>query len=313
MGKRGLDLITKPTQDLKEQRELERQSPSRKKGGGGGSGSGTPGRSASPGGAGGPGGSGGGGGGAGGSGAASSLLCARKSNKRKKLGSPFKKGKACRRKNNGERKKVPQISPPHLPFSLVIKLQRARGGGEPSQASGRRRRPPSLASSLSSFLFWRRGRVVAVSAAAAAAAAAASIPSRSHALPSLLLRPTFWPLFPLFFHFFVQRRPRTKKRERVYGWLGALLSRKRQIPNDPSAAPVVAVSTWRHALSTLSTTAVSQICYTLLLSADRFEVPPYEEMALYYPQANQRRPLILVGERTYNKHVHMSNSTHVAP
>ena len=207
-------------------------------------------------------------------------------------------------KKTTEKEKSPTNFPSAPPFLTRNQITACEGGGEPSQASGRRRRPPSLASSLSSFLFWRRGRVVAVSAAAAAAAA--SIPSRSHALPSLLLRPTFWPLFPLFFYFFVQRRPRAgagEKRERVYGWQGALLSRKRQIPNDPSAAPVVAVSTWRHALSTLSTAAVSQICYTLLLSADRFEVPPYEEMALYYPQANQRRPLILVGERTYNKHV----------
>jgi hypothetical protein len=67
---------------MKEQRELERQSPSKKKGV---SGSGSS-----------PGGGGGGGGGAkggcGGGSGSSSLLCARKSNKRKRMSSPFKKG-----------------------------------------------------------------------------------------------------------------------------------------------------------------------------------------------------------------------------
>ena len=31
-------------------------------------------------------------------------------------------------------------------------------------------------------------------------------------------------------------------------------------------------------------------------------MPPYEEMALYYPQANQRRPLILVGPPSIGRH-----------
>ena len=36
--------------------------------------------------------------------------------------------------------------------------------------------------------------------------------------------------------------------------------------------------------------------------AERFDIPPYEEMALYYPQANQRRPLILVGPPSIGRH-----------
>ena len=40
-----------------------------------------------------------------------------------------------------------------------------------------------------------------------------------------------------------------------------------------------------------------------LPASDRhLEVPPYEEMALYYPQANQRRPLILVGPPSIGRH-----------
>ena len=39
-----------------------------------------------------------------------------------------------------------------------------------------------------------------------------------------------------------------------------------------------------------------------MFPADKFEVPPYEEMALYYPQANQRRPLILVGPPSIGRH-----------
>ena len=61
----------KREQDLKEQRELERNSPAKKKGG-------SSSRDNSC--------------GSGGSGSAASLLCARKSNKRKRLSSPFKKG-----------------------------------------------------------------------------------------------------------------------------------------------------------------------------------------------------------------------------
>ena len=66
----------KREQELREQRELERQSPKKKTAAGGGGG--------------------GGGGGIGGmgerGGSTSSLLCARKSNKRKRMGSPFKRG-----------------------------------------------------------------------------------------------------------------------------------------------------------------------------------------------------------------------------
>ena len=40
----------------------------------------------------------------------------------------------------------------------------------------------------------------------------------------------------------------------------------------------------------------------LFFSAERFDIPPYEEMALYYPQANQRRPLILVGPPSIGRH-----------
>ncbi len=32
------------------------------------------------------------------------------------------------------------------------------------------------------------------------------------------------------------------------------------------------------------------------------EVAPYEEMALYYPQPNQKRPLILVGPPSIGRH-----------
>ena len=32
------------------------------------------------------------------------------------------------------------------------------------------------------------------------------------------------------------------------------------------------------------------------------DFPPYEEMALYYPQPNQRRPLILVGPPSIGRH-----------
>lgn len=34
----------------------------------------------------------------------------------------------------------------------------------------------------------------------------------------------------------------------------------------------------------------------------RHEAVPYEEMALYYPQPNQRRPLILVGPPAIGRH-----------
>ena len=37
-------------------------------------------------------------------------------------------------------------------------------------------------------------------------------------------------------------------------------------------------------------------------SAERFDVPPYEEMSLYNPQPNQRRPLILVGPPSIGRH-----------
>lgn len=35
---------------------------------------------------------------------------------------------------------------------------------------------------------------------------------------------------------------------------------------------------------------------------ERFDILPYEEMALYYPQANQKRPLILVGPPSIGRH-----------
>lgn len=37
-------------------------------------------------------------------------------------------------------------------------------------------------------------------------------------------------------------------------------------------------------------------------NTERFDIPPYEEMALYYPQANQKRPLILVGPPSIGRH-----------
>ena len=45
-----------------------------------------------------------------------------------------------------------------------------------------------------------------------------------------------------------------------------------------------------------------QACSSLSASDRHLEVPPYEEMALYYPQANQRRPLILVGPPSIGRH-----------
>ena len=36
--------------------------------------------------------------------------------------------------------------------------------------------------------------------------------------------------------------------------------------------------------------------------SESFDITPYEEMALYYPQANQRRPLILVGPPSIGRH-----------
>ena len=35
---------------------------------------------------------------------------------------------------------------------------------------------------------------------------------------------------------------------------------------------------------------------------ERNEAPPYEEMSLYYPQSNQKRPLILVGPPSIGRH-----------
>ena len=42
--------------------------------------------------------------------------------------------------------------------------------------------------------------------------------------------------------------------------------------------------------------------FFLLANTERFDIPPYEEMALYYPQANQKRPLILVGPPSIGRH-----------
>ena len=47
---------------------------------------------------------------------------------------------------------------------------------------------------------------------------------------------------------------------------------------------------------------VTQFISLFLSKAERFDIPPYEEMALYYPQANQRRPLILVGPPSIGRH-----------
>ena len=44
------------------------------------------------------------------------------------------------------------------------------------------------------------------------------------------------------------------------------------------------------------------VTWHFYFSAERFDIPPYEEMALYYPQANQRRPLILVGPPSIGRH-----------
>ena len=42
--------------------------------------------------------------------------------------------------------------------------------------------------------------------------------------------------------------------------------------------------------------------FFLSANTERFDIPPYEEMALYYPQANQKRPLILVGPPSIGRH-----------
>ena len=42
--------------------------------------------------------------------------------------------------------------------------------------------------------------------------------------------------------------------------------------------------------------------FPFLAATERFDIPPYEEMALYYPQANQKRPLILVGPPSIGRH-----------
>ena len=39
-----------------------------------------------------------------------------------------------------------------------------------------------------------------------------------------------------------------------------------------------------------------------IIFAELHEVPPYEEMALYYPHPNQKRPLILVGPPSIGRH-----------
>ena len=41
---------------------------------------------------------------------------------------------------------------------------------------------------------------------------------------------------------------------------------------------------------------------SILILSDKSEAPPYEEMALYYPQPNQKRPLILVGPPSIGRH-----------
>ena len=45
----------------------------------------------------------------------------------------------------------------------------------------------------------------------------------------------------------------------------------------------------------------SKLCLSLA-NTERFDIPLYEEMALYYPQANQKRPLILVGPPSIGRH-----------
>jgi MAGUK p55 subfamily protein 5 len=39
-----------------------------------------------------------------------------------------------------------------------------------------------------------------------------------------------------------------------------------------------------------------------IFGAELHDVPPYEEMALYYPHPNQKRPLILVGPPSIGRH-----------
>ena len=46
----------------------------------------------------------------------------------------------------------------------------------------------------------------------------------------------------------------------------------------------------------------SPVPWNWLQYLDAQETPPYEEMALYYPQPNQKRPLILVGPPSIGRH-----------
>ncbi|EFX60379.1 hypothetical protein DAPPUDRAFT_277819, partial [Daphnia pulex] len=52
----------------------------------------------------------------------------------------------------------------------------------------------------------------------------------------------------------------------------------------------------------LYTTDCALLAPPMGANTQRFDIPPYEEMALYYPQSNQKRPLILVGPPSIGRH-----------
>ena len=54
------------------------------------------------------------------------------------------------------------------------------------------------------------------------------------------------------------------------------------------------MASWRHEMNF--------IFFYFIAASERFDILPYEEMALYYPQANQKRPLILVGPPSIGRH-----------
>ena len=66
--------------------------------------------------------------------------------------------------------------------------------------------------------------------------------------------------------------------------------------------------TWSKNLVTLSLCSENVISFVNYFDwkctyfAEVAEVAPYEEMALYYPQPNQKRPLILVGPPSIGRH-----------
>lgn len=44
------------------------------------------------------------------------------------------------------------------------------------------------------------------------------------------------------------------------------------------------------------------ICFLKLVNSDSDEVLTYEEVSLYYPQANRKRPIVLIGPAHVGRH-----------